>query len=224
MKSRKNKLILLASPRARKGPNSPLLRLVRDHADVLSKYHVHSTEGTAVRLLGTGFFDKRDVKKYPAGEDGGIAQLAALVARGECHAAIVLLNPRDHSSDSAENRAFKRVCIHLQVPLITTYVAALRWLQYEAPAASRRRTRSIRPWKPSNWRNPYKTNEKGSADLAVQQRTLALIAHDNKKLAMIEFVQENGSMLSQHTRILTTGTTGWVHDRIVRLVVGVGVC
>lgn len=41
-------------------------------------------------------------------------------------------------------------------------------------------------------------------------RSIALISHDGKKLEMVEFASRHSSLLAQHDRILTTGTTGWL--------------
>lgn len=208
-------LILVASPRARSRPFSSLHRLVRDYSEVLKKYSLHSTEGTGRIILGTGIYQKNDLVLHRAGTDGGIAEIATLVARGECVAVILLLDPGDPWSDAVENRALKRVTIQKQVRLITTYAAAQRWLEYEAlTTASKYKPPSvaIKQWKPSNWEVGHaNVTERGDfKQLDVVKRSIALISHDKKKREMVEFVNEHVNLLARHHRILTTGTTGWL--------------
>ncbi len=207
-------LIIASSPQTRAAATSRLFRLVRDHRPILQNFLIHSTRGTRQRLLGTGAFKQSDIQEYPPGPEGGIAFLAARVARRECFGVILLLDPADQWSDSPENRALKRVCIHLHIPLLTTATAADRWLQYlDRDALQEHTARPAAPdeWQPYNWFDPYEGEEEGPIpDRPLQDRTLALISHDAKKLSMIEFARENADMLLQHARILTTGTTGWL--------------
>lgn len=161
-------------------------------------------------VYGTGLFDTGEVIARRSGRAGGIAQLAAMVARGECSAVILLLDPSDPWSDAVENRALRRICIQLQVRLITTYAAAIRWVKYEALAGNHFINGTN--WRPQNWlpghRNVDDRND--FKQLPISQRSLALISHDQKKLEMVQFTREHLTLLAQHERILTTGTTGWL--------------
>ena len=209
------KLVIVASPRARSEPSSPLLRLVRDYSDILREYEIHTTQGTSRIILSTGMYKQDDVNAHRAGKDGGIAELAAMVACGDCVAAILLLEPSDPWSDAVENRALKRVCIQRQVRLITTYAAAIRWAVYEASlrfTAHATSNISASNWKPDNWKLGIKNiTEFGDfQQLKINQRSIALISHDKKKLEMVKFVNAHFGHLALHDRILTTGTTGWL--------------
>ncbi len=215
--SSKPGLIIVASPRAQSNPASPLLRLVRDYSRVLKVYEIHATEETARTILGTGIYKEDEVKRHRSGADGGIAQLAAMVARRQCTAAILFLDPSDPWSDAVENRALTRVCIHYHVRLMTTYSAALRWATYEAQTslAPPKVTRpSLGTWRPSNWRDGCRNvNENGEfIPLPVDKRTIALISHDRMKLEMVRFVNDDAhiELLAKHQRVLATGTTGWI--------------
>lgn len=102
----KDNLIIVASPSARDEPNSPLLRLIRDYAEVLKRFTLHTTEGTSRMIYGTGLYSEDEVVARRPGRSGGIAQLAAMVARGECSAVILLLDPSDPWSDAVETVHF----------------------------------------------------------------------------------------------------------------------
>lgn len=212
----KPKLVIIASPRVRNQPGSSLLRLMRDYAETFKRYEIHTTQTTRQMILGTGMYQPEELTLHRRGEDGGVAELAALVARGESLVAIVLLDPSDPWSDAAENWALKRVCIKRQVRLITTYAAAVRWATYEGAAEEDEDPNLTIPfqWRPSNWREGEQ-NIIGLGDfrnLSVTKRTVALISHDEMKLDMVEFVRKRGhiDLLAEHDRILATGTTGAV--------------
>lgn len=205
------RLVIVGSARAQHLPSSPLLRLMRDFAATFDRYEIHATEETAEAILGTGLYPKAAVVRHRPGENGGITQLAAMIARREVAAAILFLDPNDPWSDVVENRALTRVCIHRQVRLITTYAAALRWLTFEAVS---RRKPATEDWKPRSWREGNKNVDHHGEfqQIPVKQRSIALISHDGKKDEMVDFInnKDHLSLLARHDRILATGTTGWL--------------
>ena len=209
----RKQLVITASPRARATVNSPLLRFVRDYADLLSKYEIHATNGTGLVISGTGLFTPNDLKLHNGGVNGGVAELAAIVARGECDAAILFLDPADPWSDSVENRALRRVCIRRKVRLLSTYSAAVQWANFEADINSiGNSVGDAVDWRPLNWSEGRSnvTASKQYEALPVEHRTLALIAHDEMKREMVDFVNANLDVITRHERIITTGTTGWL--------------
>lgn len=228
MSGPKPNLLIIASERARSEASSSLLRLLRDNIQVLKTYLLHTTRGTGEKLLGSGLIEDDQIALYRPGKSGGIAQLAALVARQECAAAILLLDPSDPWSDAVENRALKRVLIQLRVRMMTTYSAAQRWLTYEATDQAERSPSNGRSrWQPTNWQEgvrnvttsqkrveghlaPSPSSVGNYLHLAVRGRTAALISHDRMKREMVNFANLNSEQLAQHHRILTTGTTGWL--------------
>lgn len=205
----KPKLVIVASPRARRQPGRSLVRLMRDYAEMFRKYEIHTTHNTRQMILGTGMYSPEELPQHRRGGDGGVAELAALIARGESVAAIVLLDPSDPWSEAAENRALKRVCIKRQKRLITTYAAAVRWATYQVQDPD-----VPFNWAPSNWR-PGKQNIEvsgGLKQLSIGERSIALISHDKMKLDMVKFVNNRDrlDLLAEYDRILATGTTGSV--------------
>jgi|CXWL01.1.fsa_nt_gi methylglyoxal synthase len=162
-----------------------------------------------------GIYTHHEIISHRAGPDGGIAELATIVARDECAAVILFLDPSDPWADAVENRALKRVCIQKQIRLITTIAAAIRWAKYEASALVIAQTDPAQTqpkWKPKNWEagNKNLTERSEFLPLKVSLRSIALISHDKKKLEMVQFVNNHLSLLAQHHRIITTGTTGWL--------------
>jgi len=211
----KPRLVIVGSARAQHLPSSPLLRLMRDFAATFGRYEIHATEETAEAILGTCLYPKAAVARHRAGDNGGITQLAAMIARREVAAAILFLDPNDPWSDAVENRALARVCIHRQVRLITTYAAALRWLTFEAVGVeSSRRKPAPEDWRPRSWRegNQNVDHHGEFQQIPVEQRSIALISHDGKKDEMVDFInhKDHLSLLARHDRILATGTTGWL--------------
>lgn len=207
MPSRKYKIVIEASMQARSSPTSRFLRLIRDYADTLKLFEIHATRGTGQIMLGSGLYDRKEIKLHRPGPNGGVAELAAIVASGECSAAILLLDPSDAWSDAVENRALRRVCNEKEVRLISTFASAVHWADF-------RGRERVRPadWKPSNWKRGINNVTKSGyfRQLAVEERTIALISHDRKKLDMFRFVNDHSDTLSRHHRIITTGTTGWL--------------
>lgn len=177
-------------------------------------YEIHASEETAQIILGTGMYQEDEIKKHNSAVNGGIAQLAAIVAGQQCSAAILFLDPNDPWSDAVENRALIRVCIRRRVRLITTYAAALRWATYEASAFDELKEPPHASWLRKNWQDGI-SNARNSDEhnlLPIEQRSIALISHDKMKLEMVDFLnnQDHLALLAKHHRILATGTTGWV--------------
>lgn len=208
-RSMKPKLIIIASWGARQDPSSPLLRFVRDSSRVLKRYEIHCTGGTGRSILGTGLYTCEEVSCHRDGEDGGVVELAALVAQRQCETVIFLSDPSDLRSNVPENYAFQRMCKELQVRLITTAAGAELWAAYEA-------TFDKEPELPaSNLRRKWKEGRTNVKDgepihLPIEAQTLALISHDAKKEDMALFVSNYLPFLCRFDRVLTTGTTGFL--------------
>ncbi len=211
-RSDKPKLLLMASYRTRLDPRGPLLRFVRDHAHVLKKFEIHATEGTYHSILATGLYTRDEVKGHRSGPEGGVVELAAMVARRDCEVFIFLSDPMDRVSDVPENRALQRLCKELNVRLINTLAGAEQWALYEAEL-------SIEEWLARDPEPPGEIvgekesniDEHGEPNyLGIKQQTLALISHDAKKDEMVAFVNKHHEFLKSFERILTTGTTGYL--------------
>lgn len=209
----KAKLLIMASWGSRSSPTSPLLRFVRDYASILKKFDIHATRGTGRSILSTGLYKNNEVACHRAGPEGGVVQLAAMVARQECEAVIFLSDPKDLRSGVPENYAIQRVCKELRVRLVTTLAGAEQWASYEAEHYLEEWPKKSRGnWQPLNWRIGASNidTEGKPLYLPIEQQTLALIAHDKKKEEMVLFVDKHIEFLRKFDRILTTGTTGFL--------------
>jgi methylglyoxal synthase/DNA-binding transcriptional regulator LsrR (DeoR family) len=185
----------------------------------LRKFEICATAGTAHSILGTGLYENDEISRYRSGRDGGVVELAAIVARRECEAVIFLSDPKDLRSDVPENYALRRVCKELRVRLITTLASAEQWGQNEANGYLTTEKLRMRgdtqlesgygPWAPMNWRGG-ETNNGGETELPVDRQTLALIAHDGRKEEMVVCANRHANFLKQFDRVLTTGTTGFL--------------
>jgi len=78
----KPKLLIIASRAARGSPSSPLLRFVRDHTEILKKFEIYAPAGTGRSIIATGLYKKGEVDCRLSGPEGGVVELAAMVAEG----------------------------------------------------------------------------------------------------------------------------------------------
>src|SRR4051812_39850003 len=102
-------IAIAASPRARDGADSVLLRLMRDYELIFKNYCVYATENTGDIILNTGLYTEgTDLFKTRPGDLGGIVELAALVASRKCNVVFLLLDPNDTSANTVENWALRR--------------------------------------------------------------------------------------------------------------------
>ena len=204
----------MASSRTRRDPRGPLLRFVRDHARVLKQFEIHATKGTSNSILATGLYTKEEVREHRSGREGGVVELAAMVADRDCEVFIFLSDPLDRVSDAPENRALQRLCKELNVRLINTLAGAEQWALYEAAL-------SIKEWQTRKRKRKTRAPvaRKGKANIdehgepthpTIGDQTLALISHDAKKDEMVAFVNRHHDFLRRYDRILTTGTTGYL--------------
>ncbi len=197
-------LVMVASPSARAGECSPFLRFVRDYNTVLKDYSLHCTDGTARSLTGTGLYMDGDVVGYKPGPKGGMVEVAAIVARRKCSAVILLTDALDQGHDEVMTRVVKRIANQAGIRLITTYGDAVLWARLEADVHVER----LDEWTRDQAVKGF-SNELGWP-MSLDQRTVALTAHDASKNDMLTFVEANVDILARHHRILATGTTGWM--------------
>jgi methylglyoxal synthase len=142
----------------------------------------------------------------------GVIQLANLVVFGFCRAVLFFNDSEDLYADSPQNLALRRLCNTFNVPLLED-VASIqfvldRWYRKfpeveKSPDAIRDRNRQL---------NDYFSNDEvilsftGRSDRS--RETLAIIAHDGKKMEMLRFCAGHIHEILAYRRVLTTGTTG----------------
>lgn len=133
--------------------------------------------------------------RYPYGREGGLMRLVAeVVGMPEpgrtLDGAIYLIDPVDPSSIFPEALALKRQCVIHGKPFLSTVASARDWVEMERMHAGL----------PAD-RNADRFHDYGA-------QTLALIAHDALKGAMLDFVARNFELLSRYQKRVATGTTG----------------
>lgn len=157
---------------------------------------LHAVGRTFDAIQRFGFLKDLDaLRRYPNGREGGLMKLVAeVVGMGTpertLDGAIYLMDPVDPSSVFPEATALKRQCVIHGKPFISTVATARDWIEVERVHAGL-------------------AADRGADDLhAFEQHTLALIAHDAMKPAMLAFADEHFDLLSRFRSRVGTGTTG----------------
>ena len=156
---------------------------------------LHAVGRTHDAIVAAGMLQGyRPLVRYPYGRDGGLMKVVAeVVGMGEgrtLDGAIYLTDPVDPSSIFPEALALKRQCVIHGKPFLSTVASARDWIEME-------RIHAGLPPDPQADRFHDHGNQ-----------TLALIAHDACKQAMIDFADRNFDVLSQFRHRVATGTTG----------------
>lgn len=181
-----------------------LFRFISDlrpfFADVLGA-ELHILGSTYDCLAQADLLGGLSAVRLPAAHEGGLITLTAeLVGLDATETGldwiIFFQDPRDPISLYPETQALKRQCVvHGKVFLSTVGGASewclLEWLRRCGPGAA-----------------PAGLVERWVRPLAVGEETIALIAHDTMKQALVEFTGQRRALLSRFGRRLATGTTG----------------
>jgi len=134
------------------------------------------------------------LRRYPYGREGGLMKLVAEVvglgADRVIDGAIYFIDPVDPSSIFPEAVALKRQCVIHGKPFISTVASARDWIEMERIHAG------------------FAPDPGADAFFALDQQTVALIAHDAMKPQMLAFAAEHFDVLSRFAHRVGTGTTG----------------
>jgi len=133
--------------------------------------------------------------RYPYGREGGLMKLVAEVVgmEGEdrtLDGAIYLTDPVDPSSIFPEALALKRQCVIHGKPFLSTVASTRDWIEMERIHAG------------------LPADHGADRFHELERQTVALIAHDAMKPAMLDFAGRNFDLLSRFARRVGTGTTG----------------
>ncbi|HEL4298228.1 methylglyoxal synthase [Stenotrophomonas sp. GD03930] len=156
---------------------------------------LHAVGRTHDAIGRQGFLAGYDgLHRYPYGREGGLMKLVAeVVGMGPertLDGAIYLIDPVDPSSVFPEATALKRQCVIHGKPFISTVATARDWVEVERIHAGL-------------------DADAGADDLhGFEGHTLALIAHDAMKPAMLAFADEHFAVLARFGERVATGTTG----------------
>ena len=215
----KRKIVVIADQSARLDPDGEFFRFLRDHHTTLTRFEIHCSRPTGETLLGTGLYDPNDIVLHHSSLRGdelalaAVVELIAMVAHSDPVAVIFFSNPGVSRVEMIEYRVLKRVCIEREVRWLSSLESAENWAAFEAPlamASAQPRGIGSLTRRPDAQRNV--TDDGEYRYLRVPARTIALIAHDKKKRAMLDYVDKAGNvdLLSHFKRVLATGTTGWL--------------
>jgi methylglyoxal synthase len=168
----------------------------------------------------------------PDREHGGVPILANLVVQRQCRILWPFLSPITAHWLNPENLALMRLCDIWKDKRLMNCGSVESWFHYEAQMDSRRNLQTI----PISMRSGLSPDPDPQLDVlslaerdpngfyrieppkpipresslwhALDQQTIALIAHDEMKGRMVDFAVEYEDELARFKRILTTGTTG----------------
>ncbi len=143
--------------------------------------------------------DRRFRNGHPLrpGKRGGILEMAehleASAGRDRIDTLIFLTDPVDLEESYPEDKALFRSALRNETVYLSTFWAASHWAAFEKHSEIRRSGKAqTRPTKP-------------------EDEVLALIAHDEKKLDLCQWVVSNRDRIRRFRSFVTTGTTGeWV--------------
>lgn len=214
---------LVANRELRRGPGSPLMRLMRElepYFRHVLEPEIHAVEGTYRALLRYGVLrDYPHLYPLPPGRRGGLVALTDRVVQGagggqaRVDEVVYINDPRDYSAMLPDSLALKRQCVVTETPFLATCAAAREWYALDWCLASAAGARP-HPEVAAHFPEPSLLEALGllRAGASVDGDTLALVAHDNRKLAMLEFAEAHFALLSRFRGRLATGTTGSLLD------------
>lgn len=179
---------------------------------------------------------KQNATRLPTFAEGGVTLLANFVVQRQCSVVWSFLSPQTMHWLNPENLALLRLCDAVGVRRFLNATSAKAWLAHEVGPSFRLRPHTIPlpltvngrvianpdqpsgyyafasprlelvhrlPWDELNFAEHRALNRNPLGD-----RTIALIAHDAMKPAMVRFVLAYAYELSQFQRILATESTG----------------
>jgi len=211
---RKPVLALTASDGPRK---EELTDLVAQHWGLITKlFCLIATAGTYDSLkekLGDRSLEGK-IERLDPGDRGGLIEIAYHVVMGSCRALLFFPDPQDMKLLRPENRSLRRVCTYKGVAMFQRSGAFLDFIIRirDLPGGERKKRYPGRVdamaeslIKHPEWIQPHRN------------KTIALVAHDNKKVDMCAFAIKYKPQLERAGRILATGTTGGIIEKYAEL-------
>lgn len=203
--NRPRRVGLVASRLHREGPDSALVRLVRERERAIRdelRLELFVVGRTRAALEANGLLDGYGLTALPDRRDGGLMRLTAMLVDDDpsrtLDAVIYLLDPEDPTSVFPEGQALKRQSVVHGKPFISTYAHAREWLELERVLAGFPPDRAL------------------DSLFDPRQEAIALVAHDARKDAMVAFAREHFALLSRFRQRYATGTTGARLDALAR--------
>ncbi|MEO6567071.1 MAG: methylglyoxal synthase [Casimicrobiaceae bacterium] len=198
MSTRPLRIGLAASRLHRTNPDAALFRLLRPLRDAIM--HELRPELLAVgqtydAIEASGVLSGyAGLQRLPTRRDGGLIHLVAGVVAVDparrLDAIVYLLDPDDVTSVFPEGQALKRECVIHEAAFVSTFAHAREWFELERVQAGFAPDAALDPW------------------FDFTQQTIALIAHDARKDAMMSFVRRHYAYFDRFAGRVATGTTG----------------
>lgn len=195
---RPRRIGLVASERHREGSNPALAQLVRQFERTITTelaLELFALGRTHAALLRNQLLQHyAGLHALPDRREGGLIRLTAMLVdddpRQALDAVIYLLDPEDMTSVFPESQALKRQSVVHGRPFISTLAHAREWLELERVLAGFAPDRTLDAW------------------FDASQEAIALVAHDARKDAMVDFAREHFALFSTFAMRYATGTTG----------------
>ena len=188
----KFRIALIASRSHRRGPDSRLIRFVREFEHFLEDQELWGIKSTAYAIKRAGLLLDAELKELRAGREGGIVEITQMVVDNKLDVVIYLMDPRDPTSTYPESGALKRECVTKGKFFLSTYMSAVEWASLV--------------WKPGDDRLLI-AGECKAGNPATQR--IALIAHNELKVRMLKFaLLDHRDLLNKFQGRIATGTTG----------------
>ena len=189
---------LAASRLHRTGADAALFRLLEPLRDAIVdelQPELHVVGQTYDAIVGNGILRGYEgMHRLPTRRDGGLIHLVAgVVATAPARrydAIIYLLDPDDPTSVFPEGQALKRECVIHEAAFVSTFAHAREWFELARVTAGFRPDASLDSW------------------FDFRRQTVAMIAHDARKDAMLSFVRRHFAFFDRFGGRIATGTTG----------------
>lgn len=182
-----------------------------------NRLYIAATAGSYKRLNESwcGFDEMEGRKCRVEASAPGVIQIANLVVFGFCRAILFFNDSEDIYADSPQNLALRRICNEFNVPLVED-AASIRFLlrrwykNTDLFEQAYSRTPASRPVEALQmyFGEDEVLPNLGPGNRKRSNETLAVIAHDNKKMEMLRFCAKHLREILAYRRVLTTGTTG----------------
>jgi len=171
--------------------------------------------------------DKCGVLRLPCRKHGGVVLMTDLVVRRKMSIVWPFLTPTTPHWLTPENLALLRLCDHCHANRLMNEVSVIEWACSELKVESHKNFQRCPPRFEAGGVSPEKDEDMPTTrrddrsyvidwDAVLRKReeasvpTLALIAHDEMKTRIEDFVLDYQDELERFGRIVTTGTTGRV--------------
>jgi methylglyoxal synthase len=197
---------LAASAFHRSSPNGALFRLLLPLERVIREElrpEIFALGQTCDALAGAGVLAGYPrLTRLPTRREGGLIHLVAAVVSGDparrLDAMIYLLDPDDPTSVFPEGLALKRECVIHETLFVSTLAHAREWFELARVECA------------------FAPDPLQDSLFDFSSQTIALVAHDARKVEMVDFVRARFAFFDRFRRRIATGTTGGLLNELAQ--------